>query len=184
METQKRRAIFLDRDGVINHPPTSGLYITSPADLQLIDGVPEAIRSFREAGFLVIVVTNQSGIARGVLMQDTLDAIHARLRDLLQSAGADVDDILYCPHDDLDGCPCRKPKPGMLLRAAERHGVDLALSWMVGDTVRDIEAGQGAGCTTVLVYSHPLTETCPADYQLCSLTELQQLMVNSEHRYA
>lgn len=184
MDTPKRRAIFLDRDGVINHPPTSGLYITSPDDLRLIDGVPKAIRSFREAGYLVIVVTNQSGIARGVLKQAALDEIHLRLRSLLRYADTDVDDILYCPHDDADRCPCRKPKPGMLLQAAERHGIDLASSWMVGDAIRDVEAGRAVGCTTVLIRMQAGPETFPGDYQFGALIELQCNMLKNHYRHA
>lgn len=146
-----RRAIFLDRDGVINHPPTGGLYITSPDELTVIDGVPKTIRRFREAGFLVIVVTNQSGIARGVMTHEQVDAVHDRMRQLLAADGAILDDVFYCPHDDADGCQCRKPQPGMLIEAAVRHDIDLSRSVMFGDQNRDLEAGAAAGCRTIWI---------------------------------
>lgn len=181
MDTPQRRAIFLDRDGVINRPPTSGLYITSPDDLKLIDGVAEAIHDFRRAGFLVIIVTNQSCIARGLLGHEILNRIHGRLRSQLQAAQADVDDLFYCPHDDDDECSCRKPKPGMLIMAAERYGIDLAESWMVGDAARDIEAGRAVGCMTVLITPQHQVESCFANLQLGSLLELRNHLFNGLH---
>ncbi len=156
--SELQRAIFLDRDGVINAPPTSGLYITSPEELQIIDGVPEAIVRFREAGYLVIVVTNQSGIARGVMTHAQVEAVHDRMRQVLAAEGAILDDIFYCPHDDADGCRCRKPKPGMLIEAAVRHDIDLSRSVMVGDQERDIEAGIAAGCRTAFVAGNSTCE--------------------------
>jgi D-glycero-D-manno-heptose 1,7-bisphosphate phosphatase len=144
-----RRAVFLDRDGVLNeavvvggrpHPPDS------VADLVLTPGVEEACAELRGAGFLLIVVTNQPDIARRTRDRATVDAIND---ELCRRLG--LDDVLVCPHDDEDGCPCRKPRPGLLLEAAARWGVPLAESVMVGDRWRDVDAGRSAGCRTVLL---------------------------------
>jgi D-glycero-D-manno-heptose 1,7-bisphosphate phosphatase len=144
-----RRAVFLDRDGVINrtvvregkpYPPDA------VSDVEVLPGVPEAMRRLRAAGYLLVVVTNQPDVARGTQSRARIDAIHARLtRDL------PLDDVRCCYHDDDDACECRKPKPGLLVAAAAAHGIDLAASVMVGDRWRDVEAGRRAGCTTVFV---------------------------------
>lgn len=144
----KRVAIFLDRDGVINVSPGAGRYITSPDQIELIPGVANAIAAFRATGNLVIVVTNQRCIDLGLVSLDLLQQIHDRLRSLLRASGADLDDVLVCPHGDEDECQCRKPRPGMLLEAAARHRIDLAQSVMIGDSARDLRAGQAAGCRT------------------------------------
>jgi D-glycero-D-manno-heptose 1,7-bisphosphate phosphatase len=152
-------AVFLDRDGVINRarvvngrpfPPRS------LADLDILPGVPEACADLREAGFLLIVVTNQPDVARGSLAPALLDAMHAEVRRQVS-----LDDIRSCRHDDAHDCTCRKPKPGLLVAAAHDHDIDLARSFMVGDRWRDIEAGRRAGCKTVLV-DHGWAER-PAD---------------------
>jgi len=144
-----RRAIFLDRDGVLNdavvrdgmpHPPFS------LEELAVAHGAAEACTALRCAGFLLIVVSNQPDIARGTATREQVDAINDALRGALQ-----LDDVLVCPHDDADGCVCRKPQPGLLIEGARRWGVDLSSSFMIGDRWRDIEAGRRAGCTTVFV---------------------------------
>ncbi|HEY8547880.1 MAG TPA: HAD family hydrolase [Acidimicrobiales bacterium] len=144
-----RRAVFLDRDGVLNrafvrdgrpHPPAR------VDDLEVLPGVAAAVERLREAGFATVVVTNQPDIARGTATRAGVDAIHRALRSVVP-----VDDVLVCPHDDADGCGCRKPRPGLLVEAARRRGLDLAASVMVGDRWRDVEAGRRAGCRTVFV---------------------------------
>lgn len=144
-----RRAVFLDRDGVINqsvvrdgkpYPPESS------AEMRIIAGVLESLVSLREAGFLNIVVTNQPDVATGRQSVETIQAMHRRLREELP-----LDDIKVCYHRDEDGCDCRKPKPGMLLLAAREYGIDLAKSYMVGDRWRDVAAGQAAGCASFFV---------------------------------
>lgn len=144
-----RRAVFLDRDGVLNrvivregkpHPPSEA------AELEVLPGVPQACAKLREAGFLLIVVTNQPDVARGTQERAVVEAINDSLRTLLP-----LDDIRVCYHDDSDGCVCRKPEPGLILEAAARWGIDLSQSYMVGDRYKDIEAGYRAGCLTVLV---------------------------------
>lgn len=150
VNTPRRRAIFLDRDGVINEPPLTGRYITSPRDLRLMPGVGRALRQLRDDGFLLIVVTNQRCVALGLLSTQMLDQIHRHLRRVLSLNGAPLDAVYCCPHDDADACDCRKPNPGMLRRAAREHQIDLHGSWMIGDSERDLLAGQAAGCRTVL----------------------------------
>lgn len=144
-----RRAVFLDRDGVLNAallrdgvpvPPRS------PAEFHVLPGVPEACAALRREGWVLVVVTNQPDIARGVVDAAEVEKLNARLR-----AEVPLDDVVVCPHDDRDGCSCRKPRDGMLRDAAGRWDIDLAGSYMVGDRWRDIEAGRRAGCRTILI---------------------------------
>lgn len=144
-----KKAVFLDRDGVIIRQWNG--YLNDPARVELLPGAAEAIRKLREAGFAVVVVTNQAGVGYGHLTEETLGAIHLRLQEELSREGASLDGIYYCPHRPEEGCACRKPAPGMLLRAAEELGLDLSRSYLVGDMTTDIEAGKRAGCFTVLV---------------------------------
>lgn len=150
----KQKAIFLDRDGTINNYVG---FLTQHEDFQLIPGAAEAIRSINKSGYLAIVVSNQPVIARGECTFDELQTIHAKMQTLLGKEGAFVDAIYYCPHHPDKGfegeraeykydCDCRKPKPGLLLRAAKEWNIDLSESFMIGDSQRDIEAGKIAGC--------------------------------------
>lgn len=144
-----RRAVFLDRDGVINRALARDDRPSAPASLAEIDllpGVPSALRELRQAGYLLIVVTNQPDVARGRASREAVEAIHAWLRSSLP-----LDDIRACYHDDGDRCACRKPAPGMLYAAAVERDIRLADSYIVGDRWRDIAAGRRAGCTTLLV---------------------------------
>lgn len=144
-------AVFLDRDGVINRGPDEGGYILRWADFRFLPGVAEAISSLNGAGWKVIVVSNQRCVGKGLLTIAELDAIHQRMNDELAKAGAKLDGIYYCPHEKEPPCDCRKPLPGMFLRAAREHEIDLSLSWMVGDSESDIEAGKSAGCRTIRI---------------------------------
>lgn len=150
------RAVFLDRDGVINravvrdgrpHPPASA------AELEVLPGVPEALARLRRAGYQLVVVTNQPDIARGTTTIAAVEAIHASMR-----AALNLDDIRVCRHDDADGCDCRKPKPGLLLRPPT---YDMAASVMIGDRWRDIEAGRAAGCGVTILVDHGYDEVVP-----------------------
>ncbi len=146
-----KRAVFLDRDGVINRRAAEGEYITRWEDFQFLPGVAQAIWSLGQAGWSVIVVSNQRCVGRGLLTIDGLEGIHRKMQEELEQAGAKLDGIYYCPHDKELPCDCRKPSPGMLLSAAREHQIDLAASWMVGDSESDIEAGRRAGCRTVRI---------------------------------
>ena len=159
MSGPRRPAVFLDRDGVLVRAKVVDgrpYAIRSVAELELELGASDACRALHDAGFVLVVVTNQPEIARGTLTQAAVTEIHERLGELLP-----VDDIVTCPHDDADGCKCRKPRPGMLLDAAARLGIDLQASFVIGDRWRDVEAGRRAGCTTVFLdrkYSEPVPD--------------------------
>ncbi|MCL2000048.1 MAG: HAD family hydrolase [Planctomycetes bacterium] len=144
-----RRAVFLDRDGVLNKAVTRDGKSYPPSDaarLEVYPEAPEAIASLQKAGYLAICVTNQPDVARGTRSMDEVTAMNQKVSQAVR-----LDDVLTCPHDDTDGCSCRKPKPGMLLSAAAKWRVDLDASWMVGDRKSDIAAGQAAGCKTVFI---------------------------------
>ena len=143
------RLIILDRDGVINQD--SDDFIKSPAEWIPIPGSLEAIARLNQAGYRVVVATNQSGIARGLFDVKTLNAIHQKLHAAAHHAGAEVDAIFYCPHAADNNCDCRKPKPGMLQTIASRFSVSLKGVPNVGDSLRDLQAGYGVGCVPYLV---------------------------------
>ncbi len=144
-----KKAVFLDRDGVINRAVVRQGKPYPPATLdefELLPGAERTMRELRAAGFLVIVVTNQPDVTTGVQQREVVEAMH----DKLLAAGL-CDDIKVCYHTDADGCDCRKPKPGMLLAAARERNIDLARSFMVGDRWRDVDAGNAAGCSTFFI---------------------------------
>lgn len=154
----KRRAVFLDRDGVLSAATVVGGKPRPPAtasDLRLMPGVEDACRNLHEEGLLLVCVTNQPDIARGTLDASAVDRINEELSRRLH-----LDAVFVCPHDDADNCDCRKPRPGLLLRAAREMDIDLAGSVMVGDRWRDVEAGRRAGCATVFV-DHGYNERQP-----------------------
>ena len=145
-----RRAVFLDRDGTLLELIA---YLHQPEQVRLVAGAAAALRRLQAEGWLRIVVTNQSGVARKIFSMDEVTAVHERMLALLRADCADLDAIEICPHhpDHTGPCPCRKPAPGMLLRAARRFGIDLAGSWMIGDRLDDLEAGRVLGLRTILV---------------------------------
>ena len=146
------KAVFLDRDGTI---ATDVNYCCRVEDFKIFKEAPGAIRRLNESGYKVVVVTNQSGVARGYFNGAVLQQIHDYMEEELDRSGAVLDGIYCCPHHPDDGCDCRKPKPGLLLKAAKDLGISLRDSFMVGDSPRDIEAGKAAGCRTVLVTTGP-----------------------------
>ncbi len=155
--TDNTRAVFLDRDGVVVDDPG---YLADPDLLRLLPGAAEAIAHLRAGGWRVVLVTNQSGVARGALTEARLGQVHERLTAVLAERGSALDAIYYCPHlgnapvpEYALDCDCRKPAPGMLLAAAADLNLNLAECWMVGDQPSDIAAGQSAGCRTVLIAS-------------------------------
>jgi D-glycero-D-manno-heptose 1,7-bisphosphate phosphatase len=144
-------AAFLDRDGVINKSAPEGDYITSWAEFEFLPGVPAALRALRDAGYRLIVVTNQRGIARGVMSQAAVDMIHERMSIALAEVGASVDAVFVCPHDQ-GTCLCRKPGTALFAQALERFpDISLTDSILVGDSMSDLDAGQRLGCRTFLV---------------------------------
>jgi heptosyltransferase II len=140
--------IFLDRDGTLNADPG---YIKSPDQLELFPGVPEALARLYRAGARLILVTNQSGVARGLISRGDLDAVHAKLTRLLDEAGASLEAIYFCPHHPDEGCDCRKPKRGMIDQAVRERGVDLKRAYLIGDHMRDIELAKRVGARSILV---------------------------------
>lgn len=175
-----RRAVFLDRDGVLNqivlrngkpYPPGSA------EEIRILPGVPEALQSLRENGFLLYVVTNQPDVARGRQSVAEVERIHAFLAQNLP-----LDGFYVCYHDDNDQCSCRKPRPGLVLAAAREHSIDLQSSYMVGDRWRDIEAGHRAGCRTAWIdyaYNEPAPKVLP-DVRAGSLDEATTWILNRE----
>ena len=143
------KLIILDRDGVINHD--SERFIKSPAEWNAIPGSLEAIARLNQAGYRVVVATNQSGVGRGLFDMDTLNAIHEKMHSAAQAVGARIDAIFYCPHTADANCDCRKPKPGMLKTIAEHYKVPLAGIWFVGDSLGDLEAAKAVDSQPVLV---------------------------------
>ena len=173
-----RKAVFLDRDGVINRAVIRDGKPYPPAtvdEMQLMPRVGEALAALKEAGYLLIVVTNQPDVARGTTPRAAVDAIHDALM-----AALPLDEIRCCFHDDADNCTCRKPKPGALLDAAAVHDVSLPDSFMVGDRWRDIEAGQAAGVRTLLIdYAYcEQAASCLSDYVCGSLFDAAQWILS------
>ncbi len=174
-----KRAIFLDRDGVLNRIVDRGGAPGSPrtlAEFELIDGVPDACARLKAAGFVLACVTNQPELARNQLSPDDLTAIHQALREELP-----LDDLRFCPHDDADQCECRKPKPGMLQDLAAALDLDLTKSIMVGDRAKDIDAGRAAGTKTILVRNGYENEaSIKADYICNDLGSAAEWILETE----
>jgi D-glycero-D-manno-heptose 1,7-bisphosphate phosphatase len=179
------KAIFLDRDNTIIEDPG---YINNPDQVKLLDSAPEALSSLKAMGYKLVVVSNQSGVARGIVTEEVLGQIHKRLEQLLAEKGVSLDRIYYCPYH-IDGVipkyrkdsDWRKPNPGMLLAAGRDMDIDLKESWMVGDTTGDIEAGARAGCRTIMLASRTheqkLRPGTPApDYKAVNLKEVVNII--------
>ena len=171
-----RPAVVLDRDGVINRAIMRGGTPHPPATLaqcEVLPGVAEALGALKAHGYSRVVVTNQPDVARGISSRELVDSIHARLASEL-----DIDAILTCFHDDADACECRKPKPGLLLRAARGLGIDLGSSFMVGDRRQDLEAGRRAGCRTFWVDSgESALRDVECDFRVSSLFEASRIIL-------
>jgi D-glycero-D-manno-heptose 1,7-bisphosphate phosphatase len=175
-----RRAVFLDRDGVLNAAVVRGGRPYPPRsvdELEILPGVEEACSRLRAARFNLVVVTNQPDIARGT---QTLEAVR-RINDALVAA-LPLDEVVICPHDDADGCDCRKPKPGMLIAAAQRRGIELAASFMVGDRWRDVEAGIRAGCRTLLIDRDYDERSVRADVSVADLNQAAVWILEHDQR--
>lgn len=172
-----KRAVFLDRDGVINRARVEGGRPVSPRKLEefeLSPGIENFVDELKRAGFLLLVVTNQPDLARGRMERAELEKMHRLVRHRLA-----VDGIYACLHDDGDNCECRKPKPGLLLRAARGRGIDLGRSFMVGDTWRDMEAGKAAGCVTILLAA-PYNRDAGGDHRVKNFAEALEIILGPE----
>jgi D-glycero-D-manno-heptose 1,7-bisphosphate phosphatase len=169
-------AVFLDRDGVINRAIVREGKPFPPGsldELEILDGVDESLRALKDAGFKLIVVTNQPDVARGTVSKTLVEDINRALQDALP-----LDSILSCFHDGADQCDCRKPKPGLLLAAAREWDIDLPGSYMVGDRWRDVEAGRAAGCMTFFVdYQYDEKQPDAYDFRVGSLREAAQIIL-------
>lgn len=164
------KCIFFDRDGIVNRHPGPG-YVERWEDFHLLPEFVEVLRLIRQKGYEAVIVSNQRGVARGIMAAATVDDLHRRLRTILKDQhGLELLDVYYCPHDR-NQCECRKPKPGMLLEAAKRHGIDLSQSWMIGDSLKDMEAGKAAGCHTILVNAVETSDQ--ADRQVADMAALR-----------
>jgi D-glycero-D-manno-heptose 1,7-bisphosphate phosphatase len=176
----KQKAIFLDRDGTINKYVG---FLTDINQFELLPGIAEAIKKINSSGYLAIVVTNQPVIARGEVTFEELAEIHNKMQTLLGNEGAYLDAVYFCPHHPDKGfpgevpelkidCDCRKPKPGMLLKAADDYNIDLSNSWMIGDGKNDIEAGKNAGCKTALIGKENYDQDTSADSLLSCVNHI------------
>jgi D-glycero-D-manno-heptose 1,7-bisphosphate phosphatase len=172
----KERAVFLDRDGVVNKIVFRDGQPESPRSLEefvVNDGVRETARRLKDAGFRVIVVSNQPDVARGKMTQGILDLMNRRI-----ACEIPVDEIYVCPHDAPQQCACRKPKPGMFLEATSRWNIDLLSSFMIGDTWKDMEAGKAAGCKTILLDTS-YNQEVGCDFRVKSLSEAAEIILKT-----
>ena len=147
---KKKRAIFVDRDGIINEKPPEHDYVKKWKDFKFLPNIGRAIEELGQK-FLVIIITNQRGIARKIMKLKTLEDIHHKMKAELKKQNAKINRIYFCPHNIEDNCNCRKPKPGLILKAAKDFNINLSKSYVVGDDLTDIEAGKKAGCKTILI---------------------------------
>ncbi len=171
-----KRAVFLDRDGVLVEPIVRDDRFFGPTTLdefRLFDDAPRQIDRLRQAGFLCILFTNQPDVSRGLLPVAVLDQMHQVLRSRIA-----LDDLLVCHHDDHHRCRCRKPNPGMIFEAQEKWGIDLKNSFAVGDRWRDIDAGRAAGCRTVLI-EYPYSHCRAADFNVSNLVEAVDIVLTN-----
>lgn len=146
-----KKAVFLDRDGTIIKDM---IYLNDPAKIEVFSESYEAIKLLNDNAFQVFIVTNQSGVARGIVDEYILKKINSLLLEDLKKRRALISEVYYCPHPVDGGCPCRKPNPGMLLAAIQKHDIDPKKSWMIGDRMSDVEAGIRAGCQSILLQNH------------------------------
>jgi D-glycero-D-manno-heptose 1,7-bisphosphate phosphatase len=172
----RRRAVFLDRDGVINRAIVRDGKPYPPQKLEALEvlpGVADALKSLHEAGWLLIVVTNQPDVSRGLIDRADVEAINQYLRSFLP-----IDEFRTCYHDSDDRCACRKPSPGALIAAAAAYEIDLPSSYMVGDRWRDVEAGERAGCKTIFLdYNYGEKQPIAVDYRVSSLVEAAEIIL-------
>jgi D-glycero-D-manno-heptose 1,7-bisphosphate phosphatase len=183
-------AVFLDRDGVLNEDRG---YVHRWEDFSFLPGAIDALRQLQQKGYLLVVITNQSAVARGLCAEADVLALHERMRTVLREQGIELAGIYHCPHHPQGSvpryaraCPCRKPEPGMILRAAQEHGIDLARSFLVGDKISDLEAGRAAGIPSLYLVVAPGQEkdlaAFPGAQQVSSLEEVAERLSPAQNR--
>jgi len=147
------KAVFLDRDGVINRNPGDKKYIISWKKFRFLPGVKLAIAEFRRHNYKVFIISNQAGVGKGIFTKKTLETISANMLGAIRAAGGDIEGIHYCIHRPKQNCGCRKPKAGQFRRVARRYRINLKRTFFIGDTIRDVQAAQNAGCRSIMVLS-------------------------------
>ncbi|CAA9892863.1 D,D-heptose 1,7-bisphosphate phosphatase [Candidatus Methylobacter favarea] len=162
MAITRKKAVFIDKDGTLIHDVP---YNIDPHHIRLMEDAGHSLYRLKKAGYQLIVISNQAGIARGLFNKSDLLPVNRQIQLLLAPYAVNIDAFYYCPHGPDDGCDCRKPKQGMILRAAEDHAVELPVSWMIGDILHDVEAGNRAGCRTVLFDNGNETEWLKGDWR-------------------
>ena len=177
----KRRAVFLDRDGVLNKAIIRAGKPYPPADVNEVEiyaEAPDGLKKLQQAGYLLIVVTNQPDVARGSQTRQKVEAIHDYMKNQLP-----IDRFMVCFHDDRDRCQCRKPAPGLLLEAAKQDHIDLEKSYIIGDRWRDVEAGQRSGCKSIFIdYSYSETQPKTPDFRVWSFSEAVDAILNDKEQ--
>lgn len=180
LSNQGFKTIFLDRDGVINQPHVINGKSYAPGslkDFSLLPGVKEALCELKAAGFLILVVTNQPDVGKGIFQQSDVEAIHHFILNQLT-----IDDVFVCYHVDADQCDCRKPLPGLLHQAAKKYSIDFSNSYLIGDRWKDIEAGQNVGCKTMFIdYGYAEKKPLNMDYIVASLFEAKNIILGVKH---
>ncbi|BCB03882.1 D-glycero-alpha-D-manno-heptose-1,7-bisphosphate 7-phosphatase [Bacillus sp. KH172YL63] len=175
-----KKAIFLDRDGVINEVKSERVkFVNKPSQFYFLEGVTEAVKKLSQSGFLLYVVTNQGGVGLGYLTKGELDRIHDHMVAEIEKAGGRIEEVSCCIHKPKEGCSCRKPEAGMIVALAEKHGLDLNQSYMIGDRDVDIEAGRKAGCKTILL-AHHSSPQYGANHIFPSLKEASEYILSSQ----
>ena len=171
-------AVFLDRDGTLNRRPPEHRYVTAPEEFTWLPGAAQGAARLAAAGYVLTVVSNQRGVALGLVDEGVLRAVELIIQHGLAEHGCEIEAFAYCPHDEAARCPCRKPRPGMLLRLAGQLNLDLRRSWVIGDSESDVLAGQAAGCRIALVGTVP--RTCVPDLVAPSLDAASELVLRED----
>ncbi len=167
----KKRAIFLDRDGVINKKAKEHDYIKNWGEFEFLPHIKDVISQLNKK-FLVVVVSNQRGVSRGLMTLNDVHSIHVNMQTELKKSNAIIDSIYVCPHGIKEKCACRKPEPGMIFQAARELNIDLSNSYMIGDSLTDIEAGKKAGCKTILLADANLARETKPDFAARSMLDV------------
>lgn len=176
---KKNKAVFLDRDGVINKALPRGEYLTKLEQFELQDGIAELICHLRRLGYLIIVITNQPQIGKGILLPEKLEKIHEYMLEQLAAFNAKIDKIYYCPHQNSDNCECRKPNIGLLLKAINEFNIDSLVSFFIGDSDKDVNVGSAIGCKTIFIrndYNNQELIRCRPDFIISALNEVSLII--------